>query len=160
MRMYITVLLRCLLYVSLALMVYDYVRIDMYFEMMGRGYIDEFSVYVSTWRGTFCLIVAILLVVINIIDFIVVKKNKHAHMKEYILTEYDVADERAVVVTGKAVRFAFVFILFYTFLLIGSYMFIPNYFLDYPWYPIFTTASIPVFGLIIYLVTFKYFHAK
>lgn len=160
MRMYITVILRCLLYVSLALMVYDYVRIDMYFEMMGRGYIDGFSVYVSTWRGTLFLIIGILLAVINIIDYIVVKKKKNAKIKEYIISEYDVTDERAVEITGKAVRYAFVFILFYTFLLLGSYMYIPNYFLDYPWYPIFTTASIPVLGLIIYLITFKYFHAK
>jgi hypothetical protein len=160
MRMYITVILRCLLYVSLALMVYDYVRIDMYFEMMGRGYIEGFSVYISTWRGHLFGIIGIVLVVVNVIDFVIMKKKKHAKMKEYIISEYDVTDERAVEITGKAVRYAFVFILFYTFLLLGSYMFIPNYFLDYPWYPIFTTASIPVFGLIIYLLTFKYFHAR
>lgn len=160
MSMYISVILRCLLYVSLALMVYDFVRVEQYFEMMGRGYIDGFSVYISTWRGTFFLVSSILLVIANIIQFVLVKKNKNAQIKEYILPEYDVADERSVEVTGKAVRYAFVFILLFTFLLLGSYMFIPNYFLDYPWYPIFTTASIPVLGLIIYLLTFKYFHAR
>lgn len=160
MRMYLTVLLRCLLYVSLALMVYDFVRIEQYFEMLGRGYIDGFSIYVSTWRGTFLLVVGIVLAIVNIIDWIIVKKKKHAQIKEYIISEFDVSDERTVEVTGKAVRYAFVFILFYTFLLLGSYMFIPNYFLDYPWYPVYTTASIPILGLIIYLATFKYFHAR
>ncbi|MFJ7972322.1 hypothetical protein [Psychrobacillus sp. NPDC096389] len=160
MRMYVTVLLRCLLFTAMALSVYDYVKINQYFELFGRGYIDEFSVYISTWRGTFLSIVTILLIIFNVIDFIVVKKKKNALLKEYILSEYDVSDERAVEITGKAVRYAFVFIIFYTIVLLASYMLIPNYFLDYPWYPIFTTASIPVFGLIIYLVTFKYFHAR
>ncbi|WP_391115763.1 hypothetical protein [Psychrobacillus sp. L3] len=89
-----------------------------------------------------------------------VKKKKHAQIKDYIIPEYDVQDERAVVITGKAVRYAFVFILLYIFLMLGSYKFIPDYFLDYPWHHIFTTASIPVFGLIIYLLTFKYFYAR
>ncbi|MFJ5772160.1 hypothetical protein [Psychrobacillus sp. NPDC093180] len=160
MRMYVTVILRCLLFVAIALSVYDYVKINQYFELFGRGYIDEFSVYISTWRGTFLTIVTILLIIFNVGDLIVVKKKKNALLKEYILSEYDVSDERSVEITGKAVRYAFVFIIFYTVILLGSYMLIPNYFLDYPWYPIYTTASIPVFGLIIYLVTFKYFHAR
>ena len=55
----------------------------------------------------------------------------------FLAAEYDVSDERAVQITHKAVSNAFVFILVYSFFIVGSYMFIPNYFVDYIWYPLF-----------------------
>lgn len=155
MNMYLTVILRCLLYASLAFMVYDVVRVEQQFELLGRGYIDEFSVYISNWPGQVVFVITIILLVVNIIQLIVVKRNKQAKVKEYLLPEYDVSDERSVETTGKAVRIAFVFILLYSFIIIGSYMFVPNYFLDYVWYPMFSTASIPIIGLIVYLISFK-----
>ncbi|KAA0965215.1 hypothetical protein FQ087_02575 [Sporosarcina sp. ANT_H38] len=71
------------------------------------------------------------------------------------MTEYDVSDERAVPITHKTVSIAFVFIVVYSFFIIGSYMFIPSYFVEYIWYPLFTTASIPIVGLLTYLISFK-----
>lgn len=160
MNMYLTVILRSLLYVSLAFMVYDFVRIEQQFELMSRGYTDGFSMYINNWSGKFFIVITIILFFVNVIQLIVVKKNKNAKTKEYILPEYDVADERSVEVTGKSVRISFVFILIYSFFILGSYMFIPNYFLDYVWYPMFTTASIPVIGLIVYLISFKVLYTR
>lgn len=160
MNMSITVLLRILFFASFALMVYDFVRLEQQFELMERGYTEGFSTYIVNWPGKLFLVLTILLLVVNVIQFIVLRKRKHAHLKEYILPEYDVADERSVEITGKAVRIAFVFILLYSFLVIGSYMLIPNYFLDYVWYPMFTTASIPILGLLVYLISYRVLFAK
>lgn len=160
MNMSLTVILRALLYASLAFMVYDFVRVQQQFELLSRGYIDGFSVYISNWPGQLFIVITIILLLMNVVQLIVVKKNKQAKIKDYILPEYDVSDERSVEVTGKAVRISFVFILVYSFFLLGSYMFIPNYFLDYIWYPMFSTASIPIVGLIIYLISFRVLYSR
>jgi len=160
MNMSLTVILRALLYASLAFMVYDFVRVQQQFELMNRGYIDGFSVYINKLPGQLFIVFTIILLLMNVVQLIVVKKNKQAKIKDYILPEYDVSDERSVEVTGKAVRISFVFILVYSFFILGSYMFIPNYFLDYVWYPMFSTASIPIVGLIIYLVSFRVIYSR
>ncbi len=156
MKLYFTVILRILLYISLAIMVYDVVRLEQQFELLGRGYIDEFAVNIGGNQvGHVFIVITIILVIMNVIQLVVKKKDKQAKVEDYILPEYDASDERSVEITGKAVRFAFVFILVYSFIILGSYMFVPTYFLDYVWYPMFTTASIPVVGLIVYLISFK-----
>lgn len=160
MRMYVTVMIRVLLYVSLAFMVYDFVKLEQQFALMERGYTDGFSTYVTTVPGKIFVLMALLLLVVNIVDIILVKKNRHANWKAYIIPEYDVRDERSVEITGKAVRMAFAFILVYAFFVIGSYLFVPNYFLDYVWYPMMTTASIPIVGLLTYVITFKVLFAR
>ena len=156
MNMSLTVLLRSLLYAALACMVYDFVKVEQQFELMNRGYTDGFSVYINNWSGKLFIIITIILVLLNIFQLIIVRKNKNAKIRDYILPEYDVSDERSVEITGKSVRIAFVFILIFSFFILGSYMFIPNYFLDYVWYPIFSTASIPIVGLIVYLISYKF----
>lgn len=160
MNMSMTVLLRILFFTSFALMVYDFVHVEQQFELIARGYTEGFSTYIVNWPGKLFLALTIILLIVNVIQFMVVRKKKHAHIKEYILPEYDVGDERSVEITGKAVRIAFVFILLYSFFVIGSYMFVPNYFLDYAWYPMFTTASIPILGLLIYLISYRVLFAK
>lgn len=160
MNMSLTVILRVLLYASLAFMVYDFVRVQQQFELMSRGYIDGFSVYISNWPGQLFIVTTIILLIVNVIQLIIVIKNKQAKVENYILPEYDVSDERSVEVTGKSVRISFVFILLYSFFVLGSYMFIPNYFLDYVWYPMFSTASIPIVGLIVYLISFKVLYSR
>ncbi|WP_042220673.1 hypothetical protein [Oceanobacillus manasiensis] len=162
MRLTFTVILRSLLFVSLAVMVYDSVRVEQKFELLGRGYIDGFSVNISNQAGIIFLVIFILFFILNVIQIVVMKRNKskQAKVEDYLLPEYDTSDERAVDITGRAVRFSFGFILMYTFIILGSYMFIPTYFLDYVWYPMFSTASIPVFGLIVYLISFKILYAR
>ncbi|WP_255639758.1 hypothetical protein [Aquibacillus saliphilus] len=160
MKLYFTVILRSLLYVSLAVMVYEFVRVEQYFELLGRGYIDGFSVNIGNQAGQIFVVITIILVILNVLQLLVMKKNKQAKVEDYILPEYDASDERSVEITGKSVRFAFVFVLLYSFLILGSYMFVPNYFLDYVWYPMFTTASIPVVGLIVYLISFKVLYSR
>lgn len=160
MRLYLTIIMRSLLYVSLGIMVYNSVRVEQQFELLGRGYIDGFSVNIDNMVGHIFIGITIILVIMNVIHLLFMGKNKQAKMEDYILPEYDASDERSVEITGKAVRFAFAFILLYSFLILGSYMFIPNYFLDFVWYPMFTTASIPVVGLIFYLISFKVLYSR
>ncbi|MFC4025536.1 hypothetical protein ACFOUV_17285 [Oceanobacillus longus] len=160
MKLYFTVILRSLLYVSLAIMVYDFVKVEQQFELLRRGYINEFSVSIGNQAGLVFVVITIILAIMNVIQLLVMKKNKQAKVEDYMLPEYDSSDERSVEITGKAVRFAFVFVLLYSFLVLGSYMFIPTYFLDYVWYPMFTTASIPVVGLIAYLISFKVIYSR
>ena len=161
MKLYLIVALRSLFYISLAIMVYEVVRIEQQFELLGRGYIDGFSVNINNnLVGNVFIIVTIVLAILNVIQILKSKKNKHAKIEDFLLPEYDDCDERAVEITSKAVRFAFVFILAYSFIILGSYMFVPNYFLDYVWYPMFTTASIPLIGLIVYLVSFKVLYSR
>lgn len=155
MNMYVTVFLRIALFVSLAVMVFDFLRVEQLFIQMERGFIDGFSVTIVSWPGHVMIGVAILVAIANIIQFVLVRKNKHAHKQAFISFEYDVSDERAVENTRKAVSWAFSILLVYSFLIIGSYIMIPNYFVDYIWYPLFTTTSIPIVGLLAYLVTYK-----
>ena len=155
MKMYITVFLRIFLFIAAAGMVYDYLRVEQLFIQMERGFIDEFSVYVVSWPGTLFLITVILLLLAILVQLFLVIKSKNSIMKAYYTTEFDVSDERAVENSHKAVSLAFSIILVYSFLVLGSYMFLPNYFVDYVWYPMFTTASIPIVGLLIYLITYE-----
>lgn len=160
MSMYITVFLRIMLLLSLAVMVFDYLRVEQLFIQMDRGYIDGFEVFITRWPGFIFIIIVILFVIINTIQFILVRKNKHSVLNAFLAVEYDVSDERAVQITHKAVSNSFVFILVYSFFIVGSYMFIPNYFVDYIWYPLFTTVSIPIVGLLTYLISFKVLQHK
>ncbi|WP_040285931.1 hypothetical protein [Sporosarcina koreensis] len=160
MNMMITVVLRVLLYLSLAFMVFDFVRVEQQFDLMARGYTNGFTTTIIDWPGWVFIAVTGLLVVLNIVQVVMTARNRHAHTKEYILPEYDVRDERAVANTGKAVRIAFVTVLVVSFFVIGSYMIIPTYYLDYVWYPMFSTAAIPVAGLLSYLVSYQVLHSR
>lgn len=160
MSMYITVFLRIMLLLSLAVMVFDYLKVEQLVIQMDRGYIDGFEVFITRWPGFIFIIIVILFVIINTIQFILVRKNKHSVLNAFLAVEYDVSDERAVQITHKAVSNSFVFILVYSFFIVGSYMFIPNYFVDYIWYPLFTTVSIPIVGLLTYLISFKVLQHK
>lgn len=160
MKMVIAVLLRIALFVALGGMVFDYLRTKQLFILMEKGYINEFSTAIVTWPGTLFIIIFSLLVVVHIVQFISVIKNKQSILNAYFLPEYDVSDERSVENTQKSVSLAFAIILAYSFMILGSYMFIPNYFLDHIWYPLFTTASIPIIGLLVYLVTYKVLEVK
>ncbi|MGF2616254.1 hypothetical protein FZC84_00550 [Rossellomorea vietnamensis] len=160
MKLYMIVLLRSLLFVSLAVMVYDVVWVEQQFELLGRGYIDGFSTNVNNLMGQIFMILTAILVILNAIQMFSMKKKKQAKVEDYILPEYDASDERTVEITGRAVRFAFGFVLLFSFLILGSYMFIPTYFLDFVWYPMFTTASIPIAGLIVYLISFKVLYSR
>jgi hypothetical protein len=155
MRIYITIFLRIMLFVSLAVLVFDYLRVEQLFIQMERGFIDDVSVRVIKWPGYVFISVVVLLMATEIIRFFQVRKNKNSILSAYLTSEYDVADERAVANTHKAVSLAFVVILTYSFFMIGSYLFIPNYFIDHIWFPLFTTASIPIVGLLTYLITYK-----
>lgn len=155
MKMYITVSLRILLFIATAWVVYDYLRVEQLFIQMERGFIDEFSVEVVTWPGIVFIISVILLILTISIQFFLVIKNKNSVLKAYYTPEFDVSDERAVENSQKSVGLAFSVILVYSFFILGSYMFLPNYFVDHIWYPMFTTASIPIVGLLIYLMTYK-----
>lgn len=161
MKLYFTIILRILLYVSLAVMVYDIVRVEQKFELLGRGYIEEFSLNIGNHQvGVVFIVTTIILAIMNVIQLFVMQKKKQSQVEDYILPEYDSTDERSVEITGKAVRIAFVFILVYSLFVLGSYIYVPNYFLDYVWFPMFTTASIPVVGLIVYLISFKVLYTR
>ncbi|QUW22650.1 hypothetical protein JSQ81_03440 [Sporosarcina sp. Marseille-Q4063] len=155
MRIYITIFLRIMLFVSLAVLVFDYLRVEQLLIQMERGFINEIYLGVNTWTVFVFIGVVFLLIVNEIFQFFQVRKNKNSILSAYLTAEYDVSDERAVENTHKAVSLAFVVILSYSFFMIGSYLFIPNYFIDHIWFPLFTTASIPIVGLLTYLITYK-----
>ncbi len=142
-------------FVSLAFLVFEYLRVEQLFIQMERGFIDEISVDIIKWPVYVFIVVVVLLMANEIIQFLQVKKNKNSILSAYLTAEYDVSDERAVENTQKAVSLSFVVILSYSFFMIGSYLFIPNYFIDHIWFPLFTTASIPIVGLLTYLITYK-----
>ncbi|MFJ7934909.1 hypothetical protein [Sporosarcina sp. NPDC096371] len=160
MSMYIMVFLRIMLLVSLAFMVFDFLKVEQLFIQMDRGFIDGFEVYITRWPGYIAMTFTALFVIANLIQLFRVWKNKRSVMNAFLAPEYDVSDERAVQNTHKAVSLAFAVLLLYAFLIIGSYMYIPNYFVDYIWYPLFTTASIPIVGLLTYLITYKVLQFK
>lgn len=160
MNMYMMVFLRIMLLVSLAVMVFDFLRVEQLFIQMERGFIDGFEVYVTRWPGYVMITITTLFTIANLIQFFRVWKDKRSVKSAFWVAEYDISDERAVQNTHKAVIAAFTILLFYSILIIGSYMFIPNYFVDYTWYPLFTTASIPIVGLLTYLITYKVLQYK
>ncbi len=149
-----------MLFISLSVMVYDYLKLEQSFIQMERGFIDGFSMYISPWPGNFFLITTLLFLLANIVIMINVWRNKNADKRSFLTFEYDVSDERAVGNTRKAVSHAFSILLIYSLLMIGSYMYIPNYFVDHIWYPLFTTASIPIVGLISYFIVYKVLQYK
>ena len=144
-----------MLFVSLAFLVFDYLRVEQLFIQMERGFINEISVSNFKWPVYVFISVVVLLIAAEIFQFFQVRKNKNSILSAYLTPEFDVSDERAVENTHKAVSLAFVVILSYSFFMIGSYLFIPNYFIDHIWFPMFTTASIPIVGLLTYLITYK-----
>ena len=160
MGVYVAVFLRIMLFISTSALVYDFLVLEQNFIKMERGFITEFSVYISPWPGNFFIISSVIFLIANIIQYIVVRRNKNSDIKAFLSFEYNVSDERAVAITRKAVSIAFALLLVYSLLMIGSYMHIPNYFVDHIWYPLFTTASIPIFGLLTYLISYKILEYK
>jgi hypothetical protein len=69
MRIYITIFLRIMLFVSLAVLVFDYLRVEQLFIQMERGFIDEVSVGVIKWPGYVFISVVVLLMVLKSFDF-------------------------------------------------------------------------------------------
>ena len=57
MSMYITVFLRIMLLLSLAVMVFDYLRVEQLFIQMERGFIDGFEVFINRWPGFIFIII-------------------------------------------------------------------------------------------------------
>lgn len=149
-------LLRVMLYVSLATMVIFYVTVEQNVLLMVRGYEEGFYVtFGPKIYGDIFLIIGFTLIIANLIQFWKIRKTKHVRLEDYILPEYDVSDERAREITGRAVKYAFGAILLYSFFALGSYMVIPEYFLDNMWYPMAITASIPIIGLIVYYASYQ-----
>lgn len=156
MKVSLMTLLRVMLYVSLATMVIFYVTVEQNVLLMVRGYEEGFEVtFGPRIFGEIFLLIGFILVVANLIQFWKIRKTKHVRLEDYILPEYDVSDERARDITGRAVKYAFGAILLYSFFALGSYMVIPEYFLDYMWYPMAITASIPIVGLLVYYVSYQ-----
>lgn len=153
-NVYLAVGLRILLFVSLAVMTFDFLKTGQLFILMDRGYLDSFSVMINNWPGYLMLAVLVLFVLANALHFLRLRKIKNTDIRDFITFEYDATDERSIAHTRKAVSYAFSGILIYSFFMIGSFMFIPNYFLDHIWYPLFAVASIPISGLIIYTISF------
>ena len=156
MKVTLMTVLRILLYVSLATMVIFYVTVEQNVLLMVRGYEEGFEVtFGPKIYGNVFLIIGFTLIIANLIQFWKIRKTKHVRLEDYILPEYDVSDERARDITGRAVKYAFGAILLYSFFALGSYMVIPEYFLDYMWYPMAITASIPIIGLLVYYVSYQ-----
>ncbi|OZS78090.1 hypothetical protein CF394_07600 [Tetzosporium hominis] len=161
MKVTLTTLLRVMLYASLAVMVTYYVTAEQSALLMVRGYEEGFDVTLGPpIYGQLFLLVTFTLLIVNVIQLWKVRKSKTIRLEDYILPEYDVSDERARDITGRAVKYAFGAILLYSFFALGSYMYIPQYFLDYMWYPFMITASIPIVGLIVYYTSYKVLLAR
>ncbi|XKH49811.1 hypothetical protein LG275_09230 [Chryseomicrobium palamuruense] len=161
MKVTLTTLLRIMLYLSLATMVIFYVTAEQRALLAIRGYEEGFTVVLGPpIFGQIFLVIVFTLLLVNLIQLWKVRKSKTIRIEDYILPEYDVSDERAREITGRAVKYAFVAILLYSFFALGSYMYIPEYFLDYMWYPIAVTASIPIVGLIVYYSSYKILHLR
>ncbi|MBB4824203.1 hypothetical protein HNO89_001425 [Sporosarcina luteola] len=160
MRMYVAVFLRIMLFISTSLLVYDFLVIEQNFIKMERGFTSGFEVYISPWPGYIFVGSALFFLIANLLQYLSVRRDKKSDIKAFMSFEYDVSDERAVANTRKAVSIAFALLLVYSLLMIGSYMSIPNYFVDHIWFPLFTTASIPIFGLLVYLIAYKVLQYK
>lgn len=156
MKVTLMTILRIMLYVSLATMVIFYVTVEQNVLLMVRGYEEGFEVtFGPKIYGVIFLMIGFTLIIANLIQFWKIRKTKHLRLEDYLLPEYDVSDERARDITGRAVKYAFGAILLYSFFALGSYMVIPEYFLDYMWYPMAITASIPIIGLIVYYASYQ-----
>lgn len=158
--MFWTVLLRILLFLSFAIMVFDYLRVEQLFIQMERGFINEFSVQIIEWPGYVFITIFLFFLLMNIVQYTKAYRNKHTQLKAMLTPEYDVSDERNLENTRKATSIAFVFMLTYSFLALGSYMLVPNYFVDFIWYPLAITASIPIIGLASYYISYKTFEYR
>ncbi|MBY0223117.1 hypothetical protein ABZ756_05035 [Mammaliicoccus sciuri] len=153
-NVFLAVSLRILLFVALAVMVFDFLRVEQLFIQMDRGLLDGFSVDISNWPGYMLLGILFLFIIANLLHFWRLRKQTNTDIRDFFTFEYDATDERAIDHTRKAVSYAFSGLLIYSFFVIGSFMFIPNYFLDHIWFPVFAVASIPISGLLIYAVSF------
>lgn len=156
MKVTLTTILRVLLFVVMATMVSYMVTLRQKVMLMERGYEDGFDVAIGPpIYGTLFLITGITLIAVNLVDIWKIRKKKAIRIEDYLLPEYDASDERARDITGRSVKFAFVAILVYSFLALSSYIYIPEYFLDYMWYPMVITASIPIVGLLVYYASYQ-----
>ena len=137
-------------------MVIYYVTVEQKVLLMRRGYEEGFYVtFGPKIYGDIFLLIGFILILANLIQFWKIRKKKNIRLEDYILPEYDVSDERARDITGRAVKYAFGAVLLHSFFALGSYMKIPEYFLDYMWYPIAITASIPIVGLLVYYASYQ-----
>lgn len=156
MKVAVTTILRILVFVLMAFMASNIVTNRQALILAERGYEEWFTITIGPQiYGTVFLLLAFTLIGLNVLDIWKIRKKKSVRIEDYLLPEYGASDERARDITGRSVKFAFVAILFYSFMALYSYIHIPEYFLDYMWYPMAITASIPIIGLIVYYASYQ-----
>ncbi|MGE7543279.1 hypothetical protein [Sporosarcina newyorkensis] len=64
-NVFLAVSLRILLFVALAVMVFDFLRVEQLFIQMDRGLLDGFSVDISNWPGYMLLGILFLFIIAN-----------------------------------------------------------------------------------------------
>lgn len=157
------IILRILSIISIALYVYYNFKIDEFNSLIDNGEIAlaEYNELKNSIR--FYVYAPIIFLIVDGFFSISIKKNRadrNISFREYMLPEFNYADERESVLTGKAARISLAVIIVYTTLLLFSYIFFVDVFNITPLLLVLTTTSTPIIGLIIYYLSYRYYYLK
>lgn len=157
------IVIRILYFVVIALLVYNYFKTVEYNLLIDTGQIsiEEYNKLINGIK-IYLYTLPIILVIDGIFNLDNKKKrlDRKISLREYIMFEFNYSDERESVITGKSAKVALATIIFYTAFILFSFMFLIETFNTMPWILIFTIASIPVVGLIAYLISYRYYYSK
>ena len=152
-------LLRILSYISIALYVYGMYKGSEFSDLLSEREID-FDTYVSAsaFYERFKLAMPFFFTIDFLFTIFYRKKDAEGRitLKNEIFPEFNYTDEREALVTGRAAKVSLSIIFCYTFIVLVFY----GIFLHTIPGMIFATASIPIVGLLAYLVTYKLLIAK
>ncbi|WP_438311370.1 hypothetical protein [Sporosarcina sp. FA9] len=159
----IFIILRVCSFIAIAFYVLHSFKLNEFNFMIDNGEIT-FEKYMTLKSGinSYLYILPIFLIVDGFYNLTNKKKRIDGtiRMKEYILPEFNHSDERESVLTGKAAKAGLAIILFYTMLVLVSYVFILMSTIPIATFMIFATASIPIVGLIAYYGSYRYYYTK
>lgn len=154
---------RILFFVAIALYIYHFFKLNEFNLLFDTREI-EFTEYDALRKSIIPYQFALMIFIIfsSIVNF----KNKklradgRINLREYLLPEFNHSDERESTLTGKAAKASLAIIIAYTGILLFSYALLIDTFKTMPSLVIFTTASIPIVGLIAYYLSYRYYYAK
>jgi hypothetical protein len=157
------IVLRILSIVVIAIAVYNYFRLEEYILLLDNGQIspEEYNKFINGIK-IYLYTLPIFFVIDGIFNWDTKKKrrDRKISLREYAMFEFNYPDERESVLTGKSAKVALATIIYYTAIILVLFMFLTDMFNTKPWFLIFTTASIPVVGLIAYLISYRHYYSN
>lgn len=163
-KLSITIILRILLIISFAILVFMQVKATQLSQLFLNKEISyEYYKEHDINNGWFTVIFLVLAMINSMYTQYISKKRNNGRilMKEIVLPEVNLDnDERELEITGKSAKAAFSVIIVATFIMLTIFTLVIPYLENPLPYSVFLIAALPIIGLLAYFIAYKVLYAR